>query len=71
MDDYNFMSNSPECLDEAAVPLLGGGQVEHLREGLPGALHLGGRHAVQPPEVGQRLRDGELGVQRQILEMRA
>ena len=43
-------------------------EVEDLRERLGAPLDLRGGHAVQPPEVGQRLADGELGVQRHILK---
>ena len=43
-------------------------EVEHLRERLCAPLDLRGGHAVQPPEVGQRLAHGELGVQRHFLK---
>ena len=63
-----FPSKSPERLD-GAVPVRR--QVEHLRQGLRAPLDLRPGHPVQPPEVGQRLRDGELGEQRQLLEIGA
>ena len=43
-------------------------EVEDLRERLGAPLDLRGGHAVQPPEVGQRLAHGELGVQRHFLK---
>ena len=59
--------DSPERLD-GAVPLRR--EVEDLRECLGAPRDLRPRHPVQPTEVGQRLQDGELGVERQILKGR-
>ena len=42
-------------------------QIEQLCERLGAALDLRPGHPVEPPEVRQRLGDGELGVQRQLL----